>query len=346
MESAHAQRKNEHLSLAAKLYDQAHAVNPFNDVQLIHHALPESDLDEATTTVQLGALQLDQPFYIEAMTGGSQRALTVNRQLAQLAAKHHLAMVLGSGSILQHDPAAAESFRVVREVNPDGIVIANLSASASLTQAQKLIQLLDADALELHVNAAQELVMADGDRNFHWLINISQLVQELSVPVIVKEVGFGMACQAIQQLADMGVQYINVSGRGGTNFAAIEDRRNHQTSFSDLHEWGQTTPESLLEARSAHLDQVAVISSGGVCSPLDVIKSGVLGAQAVGVAGYFLQILQKAGLEQLDQEIGQWEQQLPRLLTLLGCQSFNQLAQQPFVLHGATYEYARQRHLL
>ncbi|WP_375663995.1 alpha-hydroxy-acid oxidizing protein, partial [Bartonella sp. CL63NXGY] len=164
--------------------------------------------------------------------------------------------------------------------------------------------------------------------------------------VIVKEVGFGMDQEAIKQLHQMGVQYVNISGRGGTNFARIEDRRNHQTSFADLHNWGQTTPESLLEARQAHLEDLTVVSSGGICTPLDVIKSGVLGASAVGVAGYFLQILQTDGMERLDQIINQWCQELPRLLTLLGCQSFAELQSQPFVLHGQTYEYAQQRHLL
>lgn len=346
MESAHAQRKNEHLSLAAKLYHQVHVNHPFDDIQLIHQSLPEISLADITTKVEIGPLKLAQPFYIEAMTGGSQQALIINQQLAELAAKYHLAMALGSGSILQHDQSVANSFKIVREVNPDGIVIANLSAKASLEQAEALIDLIQADALELHVNAAQELVMADGDRDFHWLANINHLVEQLAIPVIVKEVGFGMDQQTIAQLQENGVQYINVSGRGGTNFAAIEDRRNRHETFTDLYDWGQTTPESLLEARQAISKQTTLLSSGGICSPLDVIKSGVLGASAVGVAGYFLNLLQRQGAKQLDTVIHQWEIELPRLLALLGCQSFQQLTQCSFVLHGATYEYAQQRQLM
>lgn len=346
MESPHAQRKNEHLSLAEKLYQTSHQTNPFDDVQLVHNPLPEINLADVSTTVNLGPLTLDQPFYIEAMTGGSEQALRINQQLAQVAANHHLAMATGSASIVMKDPTTAKSFQVVRTVDPDGLVFANLSASATLQQAQKAISLLDADALELHVNAAQELTMADGDRNFHWLINISQLTRALNVPVIVKEVGFGISKEAIRALTEMGVNMINVSGRGGTNFAAIEDRRNRQNDFPELNSWGQTTPEALLEARQGRSPSTTIISSGGICSPLDVIKSGVMGAQAVGVAGYFLHILQNAGVDALDKEVSRWEIALPRLLALLGCATFADLSKKSFVLHGATYEYAQQRGLM
>lgn len=346
MESAHAQRKNEHLSLAAKLYQENHQTNPFDDVQLIHHPLPEIDLADVSTTVHLGPLTLNQPFYIEAMTGGSAQAYEINKQLATVAAKHQLAMATGSASILMKDATSEDSFTVVRDINPHGLVFANLSASATLDQAKRAIEILHADALELHVNAAQELTMADGDRNFHWLINISQLTRALDVPVIVKEVGFGMTKEAVRDLTEMGVTVINVSGRGGTNFAAIENRRNRQTDLHELTKWGQPTPESLLEARQAASDSTTIISSGGICSPLDVVKSGVLGAQAVGIAGYFLNLLQKDGIDALDAEISRWKVELPRLLALLGCPTFTDLARQPFVLHGATYEYAQQRHLI
>ena len=346
MESPHAQRKNEHLSLAAKLYSKSHEEHPFDDVQLVHNPLPEINLADVSTTVHLGPLTLEQPFYIEAMTGGSKQSYQINQQLAQVAAKHHLAMATGSASIMIKDPTTADSFKVVRSVDPDGLVFANLSASATLEQVQTAIDALDADALELHVNAVQELTMADGDRNFHWLINISQLTRALYVPVIVKEVGFGMSKEAIQALSDMGVTMVNVSGRGGTNFADIENRRNHQEDHHELMDWGQTTPEALLEARQANANSTAIISSGGVCSPLDVVKSGVLGAQAVGVAGYFLNILQKHGVDALDDEISRWEVELPRLLALLGCSSFADLPRKSFVLHGATYEYALQRQLI
>lgn len=344
MESQQAHRKDEHLSLATASYARAHAQHYFDQVRLIHDALPETAVDAVGLTVQLATgLKLEWPFYLEAMTGGSKQAAKVNRALARLARKHHLAMATGSLSVALKEPAARPSFTVVREENPDGIVIANLGADASLDKAQAAVDLLDADALELHLNAAQELVMPEGDRQFYWLDNIARLVAGLDVPVIVKEVGFGMSRTTINRLQEAGVKLINVSGRGGTNFAMIENRRNHQLDMADLDDWGQTTPESLLEARNA---DATIIASGGITCPLDVIKAGVLGARAVGVAGYFLNLLIRSGAPALNQVLTDWQTELPRLMTLVGAQRFSDLSRVNFVLTGPLYQYAQQRGLL
>lgn len=345
MESSQAQRKNEHLSLATKLYNEVHT-KPFAEMQIIHHSLPEINLKEVKSTVKCGPLTFQEPFYIEAMTGGSNRAAAINRDLAAIAKQFNLPMAVGSASIIFNDPTAKDGFNVIRQENPDGIVIANLSAKASYQQAVAVVDLLKANALELHVNTAQELIMADGDRDFHWLDNIHQLVTKLDVPVIVKEVGFGMDMRTIDQLQSAGVQLINISGRGGTNFATIEDRRNRDDDFSFLRDWGQTTLESLLEARHVKNNDTAIIASGGICSPLDVIKAGILGANASGVAGYFLNLLIKGGRQQLETEIANWEKVIPRLLALLGCRSFTELSSINFVLHGKALEYAQQRDLI
>lgn len=344
MESQQAHRKDEHLSLATASYARAHAHHYFDQVRLIHDALPETAVDAVDPTVQLAdGIRLDWPFYLEAMTGGSKQAAKVNRALARLANKHHLAMATGSLSVALKEPAARPSFTVVREENPDGVVIANLGADASLDKAQAAVDLLGADALELHLNAAQELVMPEGDRQFYWLDNIARLVDRLAVPVIVKEVGFGMSRTTVARLQAAGVKLINVSGRGGTNFAMIENRRNHQLDMADLNDWGQTTPEALLEARNA---DATIIASGGVTCPLDVIKAGVLGARAVGVAGFFLNFLIRSGAPALDQVLTDWQTELPRLLTLVGAQRFSDLSRVDFVLTGPLYEYAQQRGLI
>lgn len=345
MESQQAQRKNEHLSLASKFYRQAHTHHYFDQVRLIHTGLPEMSLNDVDPHVHLGGLCLEWPFYIEAMTGGSQQALTINQQLATIAKKHHLAMATGSLSIALRDPSSQDSFRVVRTINPTGTVIANLSAKATLDQAQQAVDLVGADAIELHLNAAQELIMPEGDRQFEWKDNIASLIAGLDVPVIVKEVGFGMSKETVQSLTDCGAQLINVSGRGGTNFAMIEDRRNHQENLTDLFNWGQTTPESLLEARAAD-SQAQIIASGGICTPLDVIKAGMLSASAVGVAGYFLEVLNHHGLDGLDQTISQWQTEICKLMTLVGCRHFVDLPRVPFVLTGDLYSYAQQRDLI
>ncbi|MEK1439844.1 type 2 isopentenyl-diphosphate Delta-isomerase [Limosilactobacillus fermentum] len=345
MESAHAQRKNEHLSLAEKDFVLNHQVHPFDQVRLIPNALPEMAVKEVKLKPAGLALPFEWPFYIEAMTGGSQRTTAVNASLARLAKQFNLAMATGSMSVMFNDEAAKKSFAVLREENPDGFLMANLGAGADFKKARQVINFIDADALEIHLNPAQELIMKEGDREFYWLEALAGLVSRFHIPVIVKEVGFGMSQQTISQLEQIGVRWINVAGTGGTNFARIEDRRNHELDLSDLVNWGLSTPESLLEAQqkspSTHL-----IASGGITCPLDVIKAGVLGAKAVGVAGYFLHLLIKEGEEGLAKELHRWQVELPRLMTLVGVRNWDDLYLVDYLLSPELESFTRQRGLV
>lgn len=345
MNLEHAQRKNEHLSLAEKYYQQVHQHHPFDQIRLIPNALPEMTTAEVQTNVKVAGLNLQWPFYFEAMTGGSQQALKVNQAFAEIARQTGLAMATGSLSTTFKLPQFNDSFQVVREANPNGIVFANLGANVSIEQAQQAIKLINADALEIHLNVAQELIMPEGDRDFHWQNHLKELIQGVDSPVIVKEVGFGMSKATIEQLQHLGAQIINVSGRGGTNFATIEDHRNHSAHFKDLHEWGLTTPESLLEAQGSINDGVTIVASGGVTSPLDVIKAGVLGAQAVGVAGFFLHQYYQHGKDGLLEVVQHWQTEITRILTLLGCHNFNDLRHVDYILSPELQSYVQQRHL-
>lgn len=346
MESKHAHRKDEHVSLAQKYYASAHSVDPFEQVKIIHRSLPELQLNDVSLQTNIGArLRLQRPFYIEAMTGGSEKTGELNRQLAHLAAKHHLAMASGSQSIAIKEPAVKNSFAIIRKENPTGIVFANLGADSSVAQAKHAIAMLNADALQLHVNVAQELIMPEGDRNFKWRENIKTLVAAIDIPIIVKEVGFGMGQETFQELIDLGVKYVDVSGRGGTNFAQIENRRNHDNQFDDLDYWGQSTPESLLEGKQ-YRQQLAILASGGVTTPIDVIKCGMLGAKAVGVAGYFLHVLVTDGIDELDRVLSNWETEIQRLLLLCGVTNFQDLINVPYVLSAELLNYVNQRKLM
>lgn len=343
-----SRRKDEHLRYA-ELTNVAHQgqATDFAQVRLLHQALPELALNEIDLSTQLiDGVTIKCPFYIEAITGGSKKAGVVNRQLATIAARHHLAMATGSMSIIFKDPAAKASFEIIRQQNPAGVILANLSANATVDQAAAAINLVKADALEIHLNSAQEIVMPEGARDYHWLSNITQLAHRF--PVVVKEVGFGMAKETIAKLVDAGVAGINVSGRGGTNFAEIENQRGQlagqQTDWSALFNWGQSTVESLLEAKNVDHQQATIIASGGVKSAADVVKAGALGASAVGVAGFFLHQLQSAP-EKFDQLIDQWCQTIRAMLLLTGCRSFAELATVPTVLSPRLASYARQRHL-
>lgn len=343
MNLEHAKRKNEHLSLAEKFYDQAHANHPFDQVRLVPNALPEMATEKVDTSTHVAGLDFQWPFYFEAMTGGSEQAQKVNDVFSRIAAQTGLAMATGSMSTCFKLPQFNDSFSVVRQNLPKGIVIANLGVDVTVEQAQQAIDLIHADALEIHLNVAQEIAMAEGDRDFHWLDNLQNLVTQLTVPLIVKEVGFGMSQETIRQLKSAGVKTVNVSGRGGTNFVQIEDRRNRNNDFADLHNWGLSTPESLLEARPS--DGVEIVASGGITSPLDVIKAGVLGAQAVGVAGYFLHEYYHGGEAGLLQTVQNWQTELVRIMTMLGCRNFKELTKVNYVLSPELWSYRQQRGL-
>ncbi|HIW72266.1 MAG TPA: type 2 isopentenyl-diphosphate Delta-isomerase [Candidatus Levilactobacillus faecigallinarum] len=340
--SRHAHRKDEHLSLAEKFYTPE-ATSQFDQLRFVHQSLPEMALADVDLTTTVGPLTLPVPLLIEAMTGGSPRTGKVNAQLGRIAAATHLAVASGSQSIALQDESAIATFTPLRENNPDGIVFANIGAGHTVAQAKRAVDMLAANALELHVNAAQELVMPEGDRNFDWLNGIGETVAALDVPVIVKEVGFGMARETLQRLAGVGVQYVDLGGRGGTNFIDIENFRRPQKELDYLDGWGQSTVESLLEARA--VPQLTTIATGGVRNPLDAAKALALGANLVGAAGQVLHSLIKTDEATTTAMLLDWKTGLRTIMTLLGVHDLAELQQQKLVYSAELVAYAQQRQL-
>lgn len=340
--SRHAHRKDEHLSLAEKFYTPE-ATSQFDQLRFVHQSLPEMALADVDLTTTVGPLTLPVPLLIEAMTGGSPRTGKVNAQLGRIAAATHLAVASGSQSIALQDESAIATFTPLRENNPDGIVFANIGAGHTVAQAKRAVDMLAANALELHVNAAQELVMPEGDRNFDWLNGIGETVAALDVPVIVKEVGFGMARETLQRLAGVGVQYVDLGGRGGTNFIDIENFRRPQKELDYLDGWGQSTVESLLEARA--VPQLTTIATGGVRNPLDAAKALALGANLVGAAGQVLHSLIKTDEATTTAMLLDWKTGLRTIMTLLGVRDLAELQQQKLLYSAELVTYAQQRQL-
>lgn len=340
--SRHAHRKDEHLSLAEKFY-QPTAASQFDQLRFIHQSLPEMALADVDLTTTLGPLTLPVPFLIEAMTGGSPRTGRVNAQLGRLAAATKMAVASGSQSIALHDDAAIATFTPLRENNPNGIVFANIGGGHTVAQAQAAVDMLAADALEIHVNAAQELVMPEGDRTFYWLDEIGNIVAALDVPVIVKEVGFGMAHETLTQLAQVGVQFVDLGGRGGTNFITIENFRRANKELDYLADWGQSTVESLFEARQ--VSTLTTIATGGIRNPLDAAKALALGAHLVGSAGFILHSLIKTDEPTTITALREWQSGLRTIMTLLGVKDLATLQQQTLLRSPALQNYCHQRQL-
>lgn len=340
--SRHAHRKDEHLSLAEKFYT-AQATSQFDQLRFIHQSFPEMAVADTDLTTPFGPLTLPVPLLIEAMTGGSPQTGRVNAQLGRLAAQTGMAVASGSQSIALKDEAAIATFTPLRENNPDGLVWANLGAGHTVAQAQRVVDMLAADALELHVNTAQELVMPEGDRQFYWLNSIGETVAALDVPVIVKEVGFGMAKETLNQLAQIGVRYVDLGGRGGTNFAKIENFRRPHKDLAYLADWGQTTVESLLEAQQ--VPQLTTIATGGIRTPLDGAKALALGATVVGSAGQILHHLIKTDEAATAEWLLEWQNGLRTIMTLLGARTVKDLTQRPLLKSPELLAYQQQRHL-
>lgn len=263
-------------------------------LRLRARALPERALDDVDLSVRLWGRSLSAPLLISCMTGGVSEAGPVNRALASAAQRHRIAMGLGSGRAMLADPSLTESF-LVRDVAPDVLVLANLGAvqlhEYGVEDCARLVQRCEADGLVLHVNAVQEAVQKGGDTDFSGLLaRVARLCDGLGVPVVVKEVGFGLAPEDVAALVDVGVAGVDVAGAGGTNWARVEGHRDDvagavAAAFGD---WGWPTAEAIRHARRV-LDgtaaaRVVLIGSGGIRDGVDACKALCLGADVAGVA--------------------------------------------------------------
>lgn len=337
-------RKDQHIHYAEMQYTTPRS-NGLDGIRFVHQSLPELAVSDISISTQIGSLPLKSPFFINAMTGGSEKAKIINENLAYVAKQTGLAMAVGSISIALSNADLKESFQIVRKTNPNGIIFANLGAHHSVDNAKRAVELIEADALQLHLNTPQELVMPEGDRDFtNWLKNIEDINHALDVPVIIKEVGFGMSKETIQQLTNIGINIIDVAGKGGTNFIDIENERRDKKEYAYLSDWGQTTAESLLEA-TPFLSNTSIIASGGIKTPLDMLKCFGLGASAVGLSGEFLHLILTKGTDETISQINAYKEELTHLMTLLGANSIQSIKDKPFVLDSHLVNWCQQRHI-
>ncbi|HWO95707.1 MAG TPA: type 2 isopentenyl-diphosphate Delta-isomerase [Bacillus sp. (in: firmicutes)] len=336
-----AQRKIDHIHHA--IQTGQHRLHGFEDVTFVHQSLPDCSVNEIDLRTKIGELTLSSPIFVNAMTGGGgQETERINRLLAQAASECQIAMAVGSQMAAIKDPIEASSYKAVRAENQKGIVFANLGSEATLDQAERAVDMLEANALQIHINVVQELVMPEGDRDFTGALKrIEQINKHLPVPVIVKEVGFGMSHETALKLKNAGVSIVDVSGYGGTNFSRIENER-RQKQFSFFNEWGITTASSLAEVCTAHPD-LSIIGSGGIQTSLDIAKSIALGASAAAMAGRLLSVLLDRGQEALIEEINMIHEELVFIMTALGAKNIGELKCVPLVIHGETHHWLKQR---
>jgi isopentenyl-diphosphate delta-isomerase len=304
-------RKDEHLRINIDEDVAARGIETgFDDWRFVHRALPEIDLDDVELRSSLLGRHVGAPLLVSCMTGGTEQTRVINERLARVAQAHGLAMGLGSCRVLLEQPDVLPTFDM-REHAPDIPLLANLGAvqlnlGVGIEECRHLLRTLRADALVLHLNPLQEALQTSGNTSFAGLLaRIAAVCAGLGAPVIVKEVGWGIADDLVTRLFEAGVAAVDVAGAGGTSWSEVERHRMSDPLrarvASSFAGWGIPTAEALIRARSAAPGGV-LIASGGVRNGIDVAKALTLGADSVGIAGPLVRAA-AAGDEALDETV-------------------------------------------
>ncbi|MEL4895990.1 type 2 isopentenyl-diphosphate Delta-isomerase [Crocosphaera sp. Alani8] len=268
----------------------------FEQFFIEHDALPDVDLDEVDLSLQLWGRRLQAPLLISSMTGGTDNAHAINLNLAEAAQALGIAMGVGSQRAAIEQPSLGKTYQI-RQVAPDIPLFANLGAvqlnyGYGIDEAKKAVEMIEADALILHLNPLQEAVQAEGDRNWKGLYNkIATLATCLEVPIIAKEVGNGISGKVASRLAECGVSAIDVAGSGGTSWSEVEAYRQNDSRRRQIAHcfagWGIPTAVSLMQVSKA-VPELPIFASGGIRTGIDAAKAIALGATLVGTAAPIL----------------------------------------------------------
>jgi isopentenyl-diphosphate Delta-isomerase len=349
-------RKSEHLSLASGEGVETRTPAGWDDVHLVHDALPQIDAAAVDLSVELLGRHLGSPLVITGMTGGHQAARDVNGTLAAAAERHQVAFGVGSQRAALRDPSLVPTYAVAREAAPTAFVIGNIGISQLLDQPgeaalapadiERVVAMIRADALAVHLNYLEEMVQPEGQTRARGARDaLAALVRHCSVPVIAKETGAGVGRATALRLADAGVHAIDVGGVGGTSFAAIEARRARDRGddrrallgerFTD---WGIPTAVAVVGAGATGLP---IIATGGVRSGHDAAKAIALGATAVGVGRPLLHAALQ-GDAAVDEWIAQFQLELRTAVFLSGVTSAGELRSARRVIVGSTREWLVQ----
>jgi len=337
-------RKNDHLyGVIRKMPGRA----DFSEINFVHNCLPNFNFESISLESQYLGRTHRSPLFINAMTGGTEIALRVNAALSMAAKSCSIPMAVGSQMIALESKTlkTIRSFRIARDLNPQGEIWANLGTYADPSMALRAVGMINADALQIHLNVPQELIMNEGESAFGGMVERIRNIVELSpVPVIAKEVGFGMAKEEASLVAKCGVNAIDVGGKGGTNFAYLECSRSGKKLSPEIADWGLPTMISLLEVTEGIGNhQIDIFVSGGMHNSTDIAKALSLGAKAVGMAGMPLYILANYGQNALVKWINTIEDELKLMMMMTGSANLDQLRKKPLVITGLTAEWMRRR---
>lgn len=347
------ERKNRHIRVSLEEAVESGASTGLEEIYLIHRALPEIDLEEVDTSIRLFGRRLEAPIIISALTGGTEEGKRINEVLATAAEEYGIGIGVGSQRIALEDPSREPTFTIVRERAPNTLVIANLgcpqlSLGWGVEEARRCIEMVEADALAIHMNPLQEAVQVGGETRYRGILSrIRELADALETPIIMKETGCGVSAEDAKRIEEAGAEAIDVSGAGGTSWAIVEHHiarevgdREREALGKALGDWGIPTAISIVEVSQS--TGLRVIASGGIRTGLDIAKAIALGADAVGIARPFLQRAVE-GLESVRSYILELIRELRTVMFLVGARDVEELRRTPLVIMGKTAEWLRMR---
>lgn len=329
-----SERKQDHLDLCAE--DQVEFKSKttlLKDVELFHDALPEVDLANIKLNTQLAGHPLKQPLLITGMTGGAEKAQSINKELARAAQELGIAFGVGSQRAMFLHPELTETY-AVRDVAPEVVLLGNIgavqAAEMSTAQVEELAGAIDANILCVHLNPGQELLQPEGDRNFKGCLDaLTRLNEELSIPIIAKETGCGMSFGTLDKIKKTGVQWVDTSGAGGTTWIGVETLRTPpeaRTLGELLWEWGVPTAASIGYAARRDFN---IIASGGLRNGYDVVRAIAMGASITGMALPWLKAVYAGGADEALRYGQHLTHTIKTIMALTGSDSLNDLQKAP-----------------
>ncbi len=343
-------RKVEGIHISLKEDVQAkNATTLLEDVILIHNALPELNFDDIDTSTTFLNHKFSAPLLIDAMTGGTKEAAKINSNLAAAAEELGIGMGVGSQRAGLNSKEMAETYAVARKKAPSAFLIANIGGAQlveglDVKKIKKLIDMIKANAIAIHLNPLQELIQPEGEPRFKGVLeSISKISSDLGIPVVVKEVGSGISREVAVRLEVTGVSAINVAGLGGTSWAAIEYFRakkrqmNRKAELGELFwDWGIPTAASIIEVKRT--TDLPIIASGGVRTGLDVAKCIVLGTGLAGMAHPLLSVALKSEKE-VANLLKKVVQELRSTMFITGVGTIKDLSKARYVITGRLSEW-------
>ncbi|PLX31431.1 MAG: type 2 isopentenyl-diphosphate Delta-isomerase [Ignavibacteria bacterium] len=336
--STTSSRKKDHIDLCVNEQVSFRAkTNGLEEWEFAHNALPELNSEDIDTSVSFLGHTLSYPLIISGMTGGYGEAVSINGALAEAA--EDLRLAIGAGSMRQalENDEYHESYTILRRNAPTVPILANIGAvevavMEDATPAQFLVELVEADALVVHTNPLQEFLQPEGEARFRGVIEgLAMLVRSLEVPVILKEVGAGISREAAMRAHEVGVQWIDVAGAGGTSWAGVEMlRRKDGCEISPAFwDWGIPTAHALEQLRINRPEDMHIIASGGITDGVMIAKCLALGADLAASARPLLEALKDGGVDRLRHRLCGWKRDLLGVMFLTGAANIDELRRKP-----------------